>query len=496
MPVIAPPAPTGALRRPSAAYRLVVLASLCAGLWACDSPTGPAIAGEPPHTEAPPSIPAQIEAIQLQQTIRTDPEIIDLGDIPANKPSERQVKLYNKGKQPVTFTRVSASCGCLSGEVETREIKPGDFATLKVVWTAAGHNAAKSTKTLYVMADRAPAPLQIPVSAAVVGGVEPGSEVPLTPAPAIPPLTVQTEPREVDLGYLRPEQVGRQTLTIRNTGDAPVELVRVSSNCTCAVGTLSKNTIAPGETATVDVELTAGPNIGLLAREVQVWGKDNPTPIKVAVKANVSYDVSADPMFVNMLAERKGEIALKSIDGKPFRVLSTNGEPPLLGEGDAGLSALEHTVRWDFTDVANEKLPRWFILVTDHQTMPLLDLRVIHPALFQPPPKPDPWTSTQDRLLLGRVRPGDSFEREVTLHKLAKDAAVTVAGDDVIAAELIEQSSTSRGVNLKIRITPAAGVVSANKTPGALLRGVVTISTAEPAHQAKIEVFATPETSR
>jgi hypothetical protein len=489
----APSAFAGAVGFPRLASRLILAVSACLALLACDAPTGPAVAGEPALQPTGPSMAAQLEAFELRKTIKTDPEVIDLGDIPANLTSTKEVKLYNKGDKPITFTRVTASCGCLSGEVETREIKPGDFATLKVSWAAAQHNAAKSTKTLYVMADRAPAPLQIPVSAAIVGGLNPGDDGAFKPAPTIPALTIEIEPKEVDLGFLRPEQVGKGTITMRNTGDQPVELLRVSSNCSCAVGKLSNSTVAPGETATVDVELTAGPNIGLLQREVQVWGKDNPTPIRVAVKANVSYDVSADPMFVNMLGERKGEIVLKSIDGKPFRVLSTNGEKPVLGGGDAGAPAGEHSVLWDFTAVDNANLPRWVIIATDHPTMPLLDLRVIHPSLFPAGAKPDPWTPSQDRMLLGRVHVGQSFEREITLVKLNKDVAVTVEGDSAVRAEILEKALSDKGLRLKLKLTPTESSIASSTGAGALIHGFLTVRSPEPEHQTRIEVFATPD---
>lgn len=460
------------------------------GLVAC-SPPSPA--QEPPKADPPAKADAQkappTPTIPDAPNVKASPEEVDFGAIKADEQATREVKLYNMGAKPITFTRVSTSCGCVSGEVEQREIQSGDFATLTCHWHAGPINQTESSKTFWIFTSDGGRPVSLTVKASVTGGQAPGEvHAPVSPEAKALPLQVEVSTNELDMGYLKPEHVGNATVTIKNVGTQPLEFTRVTTNCSCATGEITHDPVKPGESADLKVTMTAGPNIGVLRRELKVWASGYATPITVNVQAMVSHEVNAEPFFVNMLAGRTGEITLEATDGKPFRVLSANGEAPKYVGDDTGAPALKHVIEWDMSAVANENLPHWYIVETDHPGMPLIDLRVIHPSLFPTPATPAPWTPTNDHLLLGRLRPGQSVTQEITLVKLLADTLAPIeATDGVFTAEVVSREVTDRGLKCKIKITPVSAA------PGAVLHGSLILRSTNPEHSETIEVFAKME---
>lgn len=58
---------------------------------------------------------------------------------------------------------------------------------------------------------------------------------------------------EIDLGSFESTEVREGGVTIRNDGDAPLVIVRVSTDCGCTVPRYPHDEILPGDTATVSV---------------------------------------------------------------------------------------------------------------------------------------------------------------------------------------------------------------------------------------------------
>lgn len=389
---------------------------------------------------------------------------LDFGDVEANETIKKSLLLVNNGSETMTFERVTTSCSCVTGEIETREIEPGDAAEMVATLRVPGTNGDLH-KTLYVFAAGERQPIQIPVQAMISGGVEPQARPDgrdRAAAQRTPPqMKVEMKPEVADLGYLTPEESKRMTIEIMNTGDSPIRFTRVSTNCSCATGKISDEPVAPGESAELTVQMKAGPNPGPLNREVYVWAAGQPRPLEVSVKADVSYAIAAEPFFLNLLQKDKsGTIELKSLDGSPFRVLSFAGEEAVGADGDdPSQSSPTHAIRWDMSDAEPEDLPKFAILETDHPDMPLLDFRVIHPIHFaglanQENPS---WTISHDRLLLGALARGESVERTITLTGLMKDELESVTSKHgLFDVEVVEKSMKSRGLAVRVRMTPSA----------------------------------------
>lgn len=283
---------------------------------------------------------------------------------------------------------------------------------------------------------------------------------------------ITTDPERLDLGWLRPSETGESTVRIVNTSGGVVNLLRVTSSCSCTVPELEddEKILRPGESVELEVGLKATANPGPMNQRVYIWYEGSRAPYELLVSADVSRAVKTDPSFVMLLGKKSGRIKLSSLDGRPFRVLSVDGREPELtdedGEAiDASTRVEEAYVTYDYEGVAVEDLSRWFIIETDHPEATELPLRVIHQSLYQSSGR-ETWNLVTDRVILGRMKPGDEAVKEIRLNAVASAEDVTgvAVDDEAIDAEILEKRVEGREVVLKVRFVATGAKTGLIKT--------------------------------
>lgn len=149
------------------------------------------------------------------------------------------------------------------------------------------------------------------------------------------PKAVVTEPIK-DVGFVGKGEKAAHEFTIRNDGDAPLELREVRAACGCTVADFDK-AIAPGQTGkvrvTVDTETFNGP----IAKGVTVYTNDPALPtVELTVRANVGQFVKVKPGYARYITvqreEKEGAIvqSLWTADKSPFQVLKVDSPYPFL----------------------------------------------------------------------------------------------------------------------------------------------------------------------
>ncbi len=285
-----------------------------------------------------------------------------------------------------------------------------------------------------------------------------------------PAQKLSTTPERLELGWLLPTAKKQGTVTLTNTSDEVIEILRVTSSCTCTVGELrdDQRVLEPGDSTDLSITLKGGPNTGPLVQRAYVHYKGSSTPYEVIVSADVSLAVKTDPTFVNLLGTSKtGKIKLESLDGMPFRVTSVDGKEPKVfsidgEELDASKAAMAFLVEFDYTGIADDDLDRWFMIETDHpEAAPELPLRVLHTSLYQMTAgnaKPS-WSFVKDRVILGRMEPGDEVTKVVELKPVSSPEAVTAVSinNAGLDAEILETKAEGRNVLVKLRIVATGG---------------------------------------
>lgn len=96
---------------------------------------------------------------------------------------------------------------------------------------------------------------------------------------------IQVTPKLYDFGVIQPIKVETE-FTIKNAGEGELEIISVSTSCGCTKAKASKETIGPGETAKLFVEMD--PNVmgnitGKVERTIYVQSND-PEHSEVEVK--------------------------------------------------------------------------------------------------------------------------------------------------------------------------------------------------------------------
>jgi uncharacterized protein (DUF58 family) len=71
-------------------------------------------------------------ATVVADPLTTDRNVIELGEVRANKPLSQTFRLKNKGQVPLTLTEVVGTCACVRKELNRKQLAPGESAELTI----------------------------------------------------------------------------------------------------------------------------------------------------------------------------------------------------------------------------------------------------------------------------------------------------------------------------------------------------------------------------
>ena len=122
------------------------------------------------------------------------------------------------------------------------------------------------------------------------------------------------------------------TFQFTNTGDKPVRILEVESNCDCLEAGADRQVYAPGASGVVRTNFTIGDRLGLYERRIKVVTDENHEPVRLLVRVEVPELVNLTPRSVawkinEPIVEKTVDLVV--IPGLLIdiaRVLSTNGD--------------------------------------------------------------------------------------------------------------------------------------------------------------------------
>ena len=88
-----------------------------------------------------------------------------------------------------------------------------------------------------------------------------------------------------DFGVMRPEEEGKHTFVVRNTGKAKLTLALGATTCKCTLGELGKETLEPGEETEILLSWTVKTNEDFFQQTAEVRTND---PVNMALRLQVS----------------------------------------------------------------------------------------------------------------------------------------------------------------------------------------------------------------
>jgi hypothetical protein len=198
-------------------------------------------------------------------------------------------------------------------------------------------------------------------------------------SPAQQPALITVAPPVVDLGVVQPGSTNAATFTLINTGNTPVTVQSAVPNCKCtAITPVQGKVIAPQGTLEISASLAA-PRVPGDKEAVVFLTFQGAAPVQAKIKGEVRLPILATPPFVDALRDvTSGTVTLKSVDGKPFKVLQSGGVAPVFVGFDAAKDTprAEYTLSWNLAGRKPEEMPLWWFVWTDRADCDAIPLRV------------------------------------------------------------------------------------------------------------------------
>ena len=219
------------------------------------------------------------------------------------------------------------------------------------------------------------------------------SPPPALPAKTVPPAHVsagslRVEPGGFDFGMIGPESIHAVNATLYNTGATPITILKVSPSCACTTPQdLTGAVIPPGGSIPFSATFIAPTGPGAKSAYVQLvfsYGGQR-AHARINLHGVITMPVRAEPPYVDALkGVTTGRNHVESVDGRPFRIVSANGESPVYVDGfdpqtDQPRNAYE--VQWNIPPRTVENcqgMRLWWVIETDHPDCPILPMRVRH----------------------------------------------------------------------------------------------------------------------
>lgn len=190
-----------------------------------------------------------------------------------------------------------------------------------------------------------------------------------------PPL--QISEADLDMGNVPPRSKARKSVRVRNLGEKPVVIEKSTGDCSCtALLTDGYAVINPGDDLDLDLEVETR-DMGVQSKTIRLICEGYGRPFEAVVRTNITDAVEVNPGGVKALLQPMGMITLKSIDDRPFRVVSLHGqEPEFVGfDPERDEPRTVYRVVYDFSSMPEDEMPTVVMIETDHPEAPQVAVR-------------------------------------------------------------------------------------------------------------------------
>ncbi|MFP4500296.1 MAG: DUF1573 domain-containing protein [Candidatus Hydrogenedentota bacterium] len=283
----------------------------------------------------------------------------------------------------------------------------------------------------------------------------------------------------LDLGTVSNEERTHAKLTVRNTGQAPLELRGVKSSCACTIGEIPPESerIAPGDTGHIDIVFDPFRVPAFTSEKtVTIWsnGVANPT-LTVTVKAAIEPEFEIDPPQIALGAVQKSALPvtkhmrLRQIQDAPVVLENVRMQDPTQtpGMNDLQLAFSRRPAdTWETPgkaeyeiavtvpeDVPPGELVRVFTLVTNVKRVPRLPRQVT--AKVTAPYRIKPAYPAPVRLQPGHGPDQPPVEETITVYGAAPVRLVDLKAPAIVRAR-VSHDDEAGTATLHMRLRPGA----------------------------------------
>ena len=272
-----------------------------------------------------------------------------------------------------------------------------------------------------------------------------------------PPLRL--EPEVLDFGIVPPSVTKEGVVKLVNTGTKELEILTVQPSCKCTtLEDMSGRKIPAGGAIELRANMKAQSAPGRKGAEIKVLIDGYTQVVTVQLKQEVSLPVRVSPSYLNVVKGNPttGRTVIESIDKQPFTICAVGGRRPNLVGFDPAKDAPrnQYILDWDFErDFAPGEAKRYWLIETDREDCPLVDVFVRHESTVKLPRGPVP---SDYRHTFGRKEQGATVDFVLDVTKMATEEKIVAAASEVSAAkiELVGASTEGEVTHINLRLVP------------------------------------------
>jgi len=125
---------------------------------------------------------------------------------------------------------------------------------------------------------------------------EPGATALEQWQPAVQVPRLEVTPTELDFGRVWHGENPIREVVLKNTGSAPLEIIKIKARCGCVQANKPKSPLAPGESDVLEIQYKSKNRVGQIHRSVTIHTNDPEQPVaKVKLTGEVKEIVEGEP---------------------------------------------------------------------------------------------------------------------------------------------------------------------------------------------------------
>lgn len=127
---------------------------------------------------------------------------------------------------------------------------------------------------------------------------------------------ISVDPLSFDFGDMKQQETRTGIVTVTNEGAGVLEIEDVKADCGCTVPTLTKSTLAPGESTQIEIQFNSKKFTGTVIKAVKITSNDPVNSlVDVLIKANVHASLLIDPVTqrVGFTRSLRGETFTRTV---------------------------------------------------------------------------------------------------------------------------------------------------------------------------------------